>query len=246
MNYALVDATGKVIAIENFNEEPDNEWVSLDGLDILPEIGWYYFQGTYYENLEKKYAVVVDGIVKNVVTGFYPMLSSWVEITDEAVPIGPDWLYDDTNFIPPNYAEISEKISREWRNSELIETDKYASLDDHPEKELYEAYRQLLRDWPATESFPNTRPTLDDAREVPQKLTQLAFIKLMISAGGAEPSDVMQAKQDADLSFFWLVFELADEVDRDYPELQQFLDAAVQKGYIVDKQPIIDEWPTLG
>jgi len=31
---------------------------------------------------------------------------------------------------------------------------------DHPERESYLTYRTKLRDWPTTDDFPNTKPTL--------------------------------------------------------------------------------------
>mgnify|MGYP001589422697 CR=1 FL=1 len=53
------------------------------------------------------------------------------------------------------------KISaRQWRDEELSLTDKLVSVIDHPQHTKIIAYRQELRDWPSTESFPDTRPTL--------------------------------------------------------------------------------------
>ena len=47
-----------------------------------------------------------------------------------------------------------------WRNSELERTDSLMLLSDYPYKEQLTVYRQALRDWPATEDFPDTRPEL--------------------------------------------------------------------------------------
>lgn len=52
---------------------------------------------------------------------------------------------------------IPEK-EREWRSEKLKETDSLILLPDYPNKAKLEEYRQLLRDWPNTESFPETRP----------------------------------------------------------------------------------------
>tara|TARA_R110002153_G_scaffold41231_1_gene117667 strand:+ start:406 stop:609 length:204 start_codon:yes stop_codon:yes gene_type:complete len=49
-----------------------------------------------------------------------------------------------------------------WRNDELARTDILVSTPDHPERENLLAYRTLLRDWPSTEDFPNTRPVLGE------------------------------------------------------------------------------------
>ena len=54
-----------------------------------------------------------------------------------------------------------EEIEREWRNSQLTITDRFVPLTDHPQHADYLAYRQALRDWPATQDFPDTRPTFN-------------------------------------------------------------------------------------
>ena len=53
-----------------------------------------------------------------------------------------------------------EERSRQWRDSELTKTDWIVSVSDHPEHSAYLAYRQALRDWPASLDFPNIKPTL--------------------------------------------------------------------------------------
>jgi hypothetical protein len=59
-------------------------------------------------------------------------------------------------FSPEEQAE--KAIS--WRDSELFRTDSLMLLPDYPYKDQLTAYRQALRDWPATTDFPDTRPTL--------------------------------------------------------------------------------------
>ncbi|SVA49495.1 uncharacterized protein METZ01_LOCUS102349 [marine metagenome] len=49
---------------------------------------------------------------------------------------------------------------KEWRDQELKETDWIAQTPDHPQRDAYLTYRTKLRDWPSTEDFPDTRPTL--------------------------------------------------------------------------------------
>ena len=53
-----------------------------------------------------------------------------------------------------------EEQARIWRNLELEQTDTLMLLPDYPNKEALTAYRQALRDWPNTESFPETKPVL--------------------------------------------------------------------------------------
>ena len=55
---------------------------------------------------------------------------------------------------------ITAEEAREWRDSELFRTDSLMLLDDYPQKDGLTAYRQELRDWPSTDDFPDTRPTL--------------------------------------------------------------------------------------
>lgn len=49
-----------------------------------------------------------------------------------------------------------------WRDSELASTDYIVPTTDHPQHSDYMAYRVLLRDWPSTEDFPDTRPVLGE------------------------------------------------------------------------------------
>lgn len=51
--------------------------------------------------------------------------------------------------------EIQEKT---WRDNQLKETDWIVPITDHSQHARYLAYRQALRDWPATPDFPDTRP----------------------------------------------------------------------------------------
>ena len=55
-----------------------------------------------------------------------------------------------------------EQIARAWRDGELIDTDQAAQIPDWPNRDNILAYRQVLRDWPATADFPDTRPELKE------------------------------------------------------------------------------------
>lgn len=58
-------------------------------------------------------------------------------------------------------ANLREKqaVAINWRNDELIATDEIARVTDHPKHTEILEYRQALRDWPASENFPdNDRP----------------------------------------------------------------------------------------
>ena len=67
-------------------------------------------------------------------------------------------LWTDPNSAP---AEPSaEEEARQWRDNELAFTDWIIPLTDHPQREAHITYRESLRKWPSTESFPETKPEL--------------------------------------------------------------------------------------
>jgi len=58
--------------------------------------------------------------------------------------------------------EIQNQLINEaklWRKRELVKTDFIVPLTDFPNHAAWITYRQELRDWPATENFPNIKPT---------------------------------------------------------------------------------------
>lgn len=56
--------------------------------------------------------------------------------------------------------EGRQALAREWRNKELDKTDWIAAISDHGSYNDYMTYREALRNWPATDNFPDTKPTL--------------------------------------------------------------------------------------
>jgi len=63
-------------------------------------------------------------------------------------------------WVDPQAENTKAEAARFWRNSELERTDRVMAVSDHPELEAYKTYRTKLRDWPATDDFPDTRPSL--------------------------------------------------------------------------------------
>ena len=59
----------------------------------------------------------------------------------------------------PTQEEIEAK-ARQWRNKQLGATDYIVPLTDHPQRDAYMVYRESLRAWPSTDSFPETKPEL--------------------------------------------------------------------------------------
>ncbi len=68
--------------------------------------------------------------------------------------------WTDPNPAPPE--PTAEETARQWRDSELSATDYIMPLTDHPQRDDYITYREELRQWPSTESFPETRPELGE------------------------------------------------------------------------------------
>ncbi len=63
---------------------------------------------------------------------------------------------------PTPVEPTEEEEARQWRDNELAFTDWIIPLIDHPQREAYITYRESLRQWPATDSFPATRPELGE------------------------------------------------------------------------------------
>ena len=59
-------------------------------------------------------------------------------------------------------ARANVRQARSWRDGELTATDHITAITDYPQRAAYMTYRTALRDWPSTEDFPETRPTLGE------------------------------------------------------------------------------------
>ena len=113
--------------------------------------------------MENRIAIIKNNVVDNVIiatTEFGDTLSDiTVDVTSIECAIG--WSYDGTSFAAPvKSQEEIETEARQWRDNELQSTDFIVPLTDHPNHEATITYRQELRDWPSTENFPNTKPTI--------------------------------------------------------------------------------------
>ena len=54
------------------------------------------------------------------------------------------------------------ETARIWRDMELSSSDYIVPLSDHPQRAAYILYRESLRAWPSTDSFPATKPILGE------------------------------------------------------------------------------------
>ena len=68
----------------------------------------------------------------------------------------------DDELTTEQLAQAKEAEARRWRDSELVATDQAAQTPDWPNRDNILTYRTALRDWPATDDFPNTRPVLGE------------------------------------------------------------------------------------
>jgi hypothetical protein len=112
--------------------------------------------------MENKIAIIKNSLVDNIIiatTEFGDTLAyTTVDVTSTECGIG--WSYDGTNFAAPvKSQEEIETEARAWRDIELQSTDFIVPLTDYPNRSAWLTYRQELRDWTATEDFPDTKPT---------------------------------------------------------------------------------------
>jgi len=68
----------------------------------------------------------------------------------------------DDQLTAEQLAQAEKDEARRWRDSELEATDKAAQTPDWPNRDNILTYRTALRDWPATDDFPATRPELGE------------------------------------------------------------------------------------
>lgn len=82
----------------------------------------------------------------------------WVEEA-EGFGVG-DWYSEINGWSRPILTtEEQEANAREWRNKELENSDFIVPLTDYPNRDSWITYRQTLRDWTATDDFPETKPS---------------------------------------------------------------------------------------
>ena len=63
---------------------------------------------------------------------------------------------------PTPVEPTAAEAGRRWRDIELSSSDFIVPLSDHPQRAAYMTYRTALRNWPSTDAFPATKPTLGE------------------------------------------------------------------------------------
>ncbi len=111
----------------------------------------------------ERIAIIENNIVSNVITGDENFSNNYeketVIVTNIECEIG--YIYDGTSFNTPVLSQEELKIrAKIWRDNELGGSDFIVPLTDYPNHSAWITYRQELRDWPSTDSFPDTKPTI--------------------------------------------------------------------------------------
>ena len=79
-------------------------------------------------------------------------------------------------------------------------------------------------------------------------LTKLQAISVLMTEGGMTPAELVTAREDANLKFYWMVWEFAgtDDVNRNSPNTAAVLAALRDNGYITQAEldAIMTNWPT--
>jgi len=104
------------------------------------------------------YYKIVNGVAEEKQSDINGFSGIWAA-EEEGFGFGDLWNEDDGWSHPIKTSEELEAEAREWRNIEIEAADFIVPLTDYPDHASWMTYRQELRDWTATEDFPNTKPT---------------------------------------------------------------------------------------
>ena len=104
------------------------------------------------------YYRIKNGIAESKQTDINGFGGVWA-VGAEGFDIGDLWNEDDGWSHPVKTTEELEAEAREWRDLELAATDFIVPTTDYPNHDAWITYRQELRDWTATDDFPDTKPT---------------------------------------------------------------------------------------
>ena len=98
--------------------------------------------------------ITKDGVSRNII--------GEMDFAQETFPTSDGYSHEVVNNTPSEEILLAKKVheGRMWRDSELLGTDPLSLLTDYPNASALTTYRQELRDWPSTDDFPDTQPTL--------------------------------------------------------------------------------------
>jgi hypothetical protein len=104
------------------------------------------------------YYRIKNGIAKSKQADIRGFSGVWA-LAEDGFEIGDLWNEDDGWSHPVQTSEELEAEAIDWRNKELGLTDFIVPTTDYPDHAAWMTYRQELRDWTATDDFPDTKPT---------------------------------------------------------------------------------------
>lgn len=104
------------------------------------------------------YYKIINGIAKTAQLDINGFNGVWAAAED-GFGEGDLWNEDDGWSHPVKTTEEQEAEARQWRDNELQTTDFIVPTTDYPNHAAWITYRQQLRDWTATDNFPETKPT---------------------------------------------------------------------------------------
>ena len=104
------------------------------------------------------YYRIINGIAESKQLDINGFDGVWAAEQD-GFGFGDLWNEDDGWSHPILTTEELEAEAREWRDLELGGTDFIVPTTDYPNHAAWITYRQELRDWTATDNFPDTKPT---------------------------------------------------------------------------------------
>jgi len=84
----------------------------------------------------------------------------WVNTIVSTLEFAQEEYPNCTYAVQESPAIPAEETERQWRDEELTSTDTAAQTPDWPNRDNILLYRTALRNWPASDDFPATRPTL--------------------------------------------------------------------------------------
>ena len=98
--------------------------------------------------------ITKDGVSRNII--------GEMDFAQETFPTSDGYSHEFLDTTLSDASILSEKQleGRMWRGQELLRTDTLIGLPDYPNTANLTTYRQELRDWPTTDDFPDTPPTL--------------------------------------------------------------------------------------
>jgi len=129
--------------------------------------------------------------------------------------------------------------------AEVVSQEAYETFNDIVKAMFEEVPEQVGVNWKFVDGSwvePDPKP---EPKPIPQKLTKLQFIHHIQEHGGTSKSDVSAAYKDPELEYFWLIFDIATEVEKSDPEIDEALGVFETQGYLPNgAQSVLDNWPT--